>query len=108
MNNFSLEPFSFSNNLLVTFFSAARTIPFLWGKGYFFSLSAFASSSFFFVAAEVVVVLVEVEGSVEEESTAMASVDSDEAVKGFADGPAARIPTTVPAWPVRNGVVQLG
>lgn len=40
---------------------------------------------------------VEVEGSVDSESIAMASVDSGADVKGVADTPGARIPTTVPA-----------
>lgn len=103
-NNFSLLPFSFSNNLLVTFFSAAKTIPALCGRGYFFSLSTRASSSFFFVASDFSFSFEEVDGSEEEgvSSTAMASVESDEAVKGFAEGPGARMPTTVPAWPARR------
>lgn len=95
-NTFSEIPFSCSNSLLVTFFSAASTIPGNAFPGYFFSLSAFASSSFFFVAADVVgaAAAVEVGGSA---STAMASVESEDAVKGLAEAPGARMPTTVPA-----------
>jgi hypothetical protein len=106
-NSFSLLPLSFSSSLLVTFFSAASTIPALCGGGYFFSLSTRASSSFFFAASLFSFSLdVEAEADVEVEgvsSTAIASVDSDEAVNGFADGPGARMPTTVPAWPARRG-----
>lgn len=106
--SFSLLPFSFSSSLLVTFFSAARTMPDRYGGGYFFSRSALASASFFLVASDF-------SGAADDEeaaaaaaaavevpavsSTAMASVESAEAVNGLAEVPAARMPTTVPAWP---------
>lgn len=111
--SFSLLPFSFSSSLLVTFFSAARTMPDRYGGGYFFSRSALASASFFLVASDFsgavdeeeeaaapapVVAAAPVEGPAVS-STAMASVESAEAVNGLAEVPAARMPTTVPAWP---------
>lgn len=109
--SFSLLPFSFSSSLLVTFFSAARTIPDRYGGGYFFSRSALASASFFLVASDFSGAVDDEEAAaaapapVEEDevpavsSTAMASVESAEAVNGLAEVPAARMPTTVPAWP---------
>jgi hypothetical protein len=118
--SFSLLPFSFSSSLLVTFFSAARTIPDRYGGGYFFSRSALASASFFLVASDFSGAVDDEEEAaaaapvpVEEDevpavsSTAMASVESAEAVNGLAEVPAARMPTTVPAWPddARTGVV---
>lgn len=102
---FSLLPRSFSNSLLVTFFSAAKTMPIRTGPGYFLSLSALASSSFFFAAAETVGVPaagVVPAGTSAAGSTAMASETSGAEVKGVAEGPGARMPTTVPAWPGRE------
>lgn len=93
-NTFSLLPMSFSSSLEVTFFSAASTIPRLGGPGYFLSRSALASSSFFFAAAVRTGAAAGVSPS-----TAIASTVVGSEVNGVADGPGARIPTTVPAWP---------
>ena len=79
----------------MTFFSAARTIPLRGGPGYFLSRSSFASSSFFLAAAERTTGA----GVGVSPSTAIASTVVGSEVKGVAEGPGARIPTTVPAWP---------
>lgn len=100
---FSRLPKSFSNSLLLTFFSPANTIPALCLEaGYFLSLSALASSSFFTAAADRagtagVTTGVEPEGA--SASTDMASLTMGALTKGVPEGPEARIPTTVPAWP---------